>query len=116
MFQYFYELRSISAKKKNSTMSYKVLLIMTLSLTIISTVSYAENTLSNDLEEIFSQVPIQKVKAVVLKYYFFDSEVREFRKYLMGEEFKKIWLEVFQLKTVQNLIKFLENMGVDVHG
>lgn len=82
----------------------------------LSIVYCAENSLENDINEVLAVVPHSKVKAMIVKYYLFDGEFREFVKYLGDKEFGKVWGDVFRLKTVRGLMQFFEERGVKAYG
>ncbi|EDS38790.1 G12 [Culex quinquefasciatus] len=71
--------------------------------------------LNEDLQDFLALVPVDKFVALALDYYQNDKEVQHAFEYLQGEEFSTIWDQLFALKEIKELLKYLHDAGLDVY-
>lgn len=66
-----------------------------------------------DLDDILALLPVEKMRQIAQDYYHTDPEIQEIVAYLKGNEAKKIFAEITEMKEVKEFIDFLGSQGLD---
>lgn len=84
-------------------------------LAIAGLASATPKDLQGDLDQILALIPLEDIKAVVLKYVENgDEEVIRVVQYLQGEEWQALVEQVGGLQETQDLIQYLKDAGLDI--
>ncbi|XP_044014435.1 uncharacterized protein LOC122856717 [Aphidius gifuensis] len=68
----------------------------------------------DDIKDIFGVIPVLKVAQIGMRYLAQDREVQEAAEYLKSQEFKGLLVKLQNEKDIYNVLKFVEESGVDV--
>ncbi|XP_043482077.1 uncharacterized protein LOC122511091 isoform X2 [Leptopilina heterotoma] len=71
--------------------------------------------LKQDLEEFLALVPRKQIEDLVMEYLASDADFQEAVEYVMSNDFKKLILEIENIKDVKMFIKYLNDAGLDVY-
>lgn len=70
--------------------------------------------LQDDLNDFYELLPIDEITNLALDYFINDEEVQSAFFYLRGEEFKVIWVQLVNNKDIRNIVRYLQDSGLDV--
>uniref|UniRef100_A0A1L8DQZ8 Putative microvillar protein with insect allergen related repeat n=1 Tax=Nyssomyia neivai TaxID=330878 RepID=A0A1L8DQZ8_9DIPT len=70
-------------------------------------------TFRQDIDEILSLLPIEKMRQIAEDYYHTDAEIQEIVTYLKGDEVKKIYAEIMAMPEVKGFVAFLGSLGLN---
>nr|ABV44704.1 PpMVP1 [Phlebotomus papatasi] len=70
--------------------------------------------LQQDFEDFLALVPVDDLVKLGVDYLMNDKEFQATFAYLQGTEFAKVWEKFFKVKEVKEVLKFVEDAGLDV--
>ena len=76
----------------------------------------ARNSLHDDLNDFLALVPIDEVTEIALNYLENDAQVEEAVEYLESSAFRQIVEEVEAMKEAHDVLKYLQDSGLDAYG
>lgn len=85
---------------------------------VISVKSFSEQEeeVIDILRHMWSQVPTDKVSELLIDYLVEDTDFQKVVKYMLDEEFKEYLVDIEELQEIKDLLKFLNETGVDSYG
>ncbi|XP_008208307.1 uncharacterized protein LOC100115024 [Nasonia vitripennis] len=78
-------------------------------------VFYKDEEAIDVLRQIWAKVPLDKILDIVVDYLIGDEDFKKVVKFMMGDEFKTILVEIEDLPDARSLLKFLHETGLDVY-
>ncbi|XP_063986109.1 uncharacterized protein LOC135167154 [Diachasmimorpha longicaudata] len=94
--------------------SLAFLLVISLTSTINSIPLYESRSLTDDVDDFLSLLPLEKIIPVIQEYLQNDKEVQKVLEYIKTEDFKNLVLQVESIPDVVAFIKYLKGFGLDV--
>lgn len=85
-----------------------LLIICLIAGTAVSAELRDPSPLAKDLQDFVDLIPQDKITQIAVRYYIFDSEVKEVVAYLKDKEFTSVWNQVFAYEDTKRLIAYLE--------
>ena len=80
-----------------------------------TTYALYDNKLSKDIQDFIDLIDMDKVIKIVSAY-LDDDQIQESLRYFRSEEFHVLVRKVEALKPYQNLVQYLHNAGLNIHG
>ncbi|XP_034180981.1 uncharacterized protein LOC117604709 [Osmia lignaria lignaria] len=74
-----------------------------------------DNQLSKDIQDFIDLIDMDKVIKIISNY-LDDDQIQESLRYFRSEEFHVLVRKVEALKPYQNLVQYLHNAGLNIHG
>ncbi|XP_058805216.1 uncharacterized protein LOC131672179 [Phymastichus coffea] len=81
----------------------------------IQSVPILSRGLQQDVQDFLSLIPVEEITELFFEYLANDEDFGEAMDYILSDEFKSLIISVEKMPEVQNLLKYLEDAGLNVY-